>query len=84
MIFPKRRIWGSEKETASSQVQEPVAELQRQILPGPPTLGSWKNRVLHREGRITARLCHHRTQKSPSSSLGLRFLISAEEGAYGP
>lgn len=61
-----------------------MPELWRQILPGLPTLGSWKNRALHREGHIRARLCHYRTQKSPSSSLGLRFLISAEEGAYGP
>lgn len=61
-----------------------MAKLRRQILLGPPTLGSWKNRALHQEGRIRARLCHHRTRRSPSSSLGLRFLISTEEGAYGP
>lgn len=63
---------------------ESVAELRRQILLGSLTLGSWKNQALHQEGHIGAQLCHHTTRRSPSSSLGLRFLISTEEGAYGP
>lgn len=66
--FPKEKDMGSEKADGflrgtGSQCPSSGGRSFQGSRPWAPG----KNRALHREGHIRARLCHYRTQKSPSS-----------------